>query len=159
MHICCCYNTITYHSSHYNDVIMSAMASQITRLAICLLNCLFSRRSKNTSKLRVTGLVMGIHRWPVNSPHKGPVTWKMFPSDDVIMIVKFMDHFVYAPSQWEATLQRNVASHWLDAYTKWSLEVMQYVYPCSSGLHPWHWDNLMINTSYLDFIVCFLWSF
>ena len=27
----------------------------------------------------------GIHRWPVNSPHKGPVTWKMFPFDDVII--------------------------------------------------------------------------
>ena len=26
----------------------------------------------------------GIHRWPVNSPHKGPVTRKMFPFDDVI---------------------------------------------------------------------------
>ena len=30
--------------------------------------------------------VRGIHRWPVNSPHKGPVTRKMFPFDDVIMI-------------------------------------------------------------------------
>ena len=28
--------------------------------------------------------VLGIHRWPVNSPHKGPVTRKMFPFDDVI---------------------------------------------------------------------------
>ena len=27
----------------------------------------------------------GIHRWPVNSPHKGPVTWKMLPFDDVIV--------------------------------------------------------------------------
>ena len=27
----------------------------------------------------------GIHRWPVNSPHKGPETRKMFPFDDVIM--------------------------------------------------------------------------
>ena len=27
----------------------------------------------------------GIHRWPVNSPHKEPMTWKMFPFDDVIM--------------------------------------------------------------------------
>ena len=26
-----------------------------------------------------------IHRWPVNSPHKGPITRKMFPFDDVIM--------------------------------------------------------------------------
>ena len=29
--------------------------------------------------------VRGIHRWPVNSPHKGPVTQKMFAFDDVIM--------------------------------------------------------------------------
>ena len=28
----------------------------------------------------------GISRWPVNSPHKGPVTRKMFPFDDVIMM-------------------------------------------------------------------------
>ena len=26
-----------------------------------------------------------IHRWPVNSPHKGLVTWKMFPFDYVII--------------------------------------------------------------------------
>ena len=31
------------------------------------------------------------------------------------------DHFVYAPRQWETTLQRNGVSHWLGAYTKWSL--------------------------------------
>ena len=31
--------------------------------------------------------VRGIHRWPVNSPHKRPVTRKMFPFDDVIMII------------------------------------------------------------------------
>ena len=29
--------------------------------------------------------VRGIHRSPVNSSHKGPVTGKMFPFDDVIM--------------------------------------------------------------------------
>ena len=29
--------------------------------------------------------VRGIHRGPVNSPHKWPVTRKMFPFDDVIM--------------------------------------------------------------------------
>ena len=53
----------------------------------CLLNRLLGRRSKKTSKLRVTGLCLrGIHRWPVNSSHKGPVTRKMFPFDDVIML-------------------------------------------------------------------------
>ena len=31
--------------------------------------------------------VRGIQRWSMNSPRKGPVTWKMFPFDDVIMII------------------------------------------------------------------------
>ena len=51
----------------------------------CLLNRLFRRRSKKTSNLRVTGLLRGIHRGPMNSPHKWPATRKMFPFDDVIM--------------------------------------------------------------------------
>ena len=51
----------------------------------CLLNRLFRRRSKKISKLRVTGLCVGNSPGPVNSPHKGPVTRKMFPFDDVIM--------------------------------------------------------------------------
>ena len=52
----------------------------------CLLNCLFRRISKKTSKLRVTGLCAGNSPGPVNSPHKGPVTRKMLPFDDVIML-------------------------------------------------------------------------
>ena len=52
----------------------------------CLVNRLFRRRSKKTSKLRVTGLCVGNSPGPVNSPHKGPFTRKMFPFDDVIMI-------------------------------------------------------------------------
>ena len=51
----------------------------------CLLKRLFRRKSKKTSKLRVTGLCVGNSPGPVNSPHKGPVTRKMFPFDDVIM--------------------------------------------------------------------------
>ena len=51
----------------------------------CLLDGLFRRRSKKTPKLpRHWLFVWGIHRWPVNSPHKGPVTRKMFPFDDAI---------------------------------------------------------------------------
>ena len=49
----------------------------------CLLKHLFRRISKKTSKLRVTGLCEG--NSPVNSAHKGPVTRKMFPVDDVII--------------------------------------------------------------------------
>ena len=52
---------------------------------VCLFNRLFRRRSKKTSKLRVTGLCAGNSPGPVNSPHKGPVTRKMLPFDNVIM--------------------------------------------------------------------------
>ena len=52
-------------TNHYNDVIMSTVASQITSLTIVYFNRLFRRRSKKTSKLRVTGLYSG------NSPVTG----------------------------------------------------------------------------------------
>ena len=63
---------------HYSDVIIGAMASQITSLAI-LYSTVYSgrRRSKKTSTLRVTGLcVRGIHRWPMNYPHKWSIWWR-----------------------------------------------------------------------------------
>ena len=72
---------------HDNDVIMSTMASQINSLAIVYSAVYSRRRSKKTSKLRVTRLRVGNLPWPVNSPHKGPVKRKMFPFDDVIMTV------------------------------------------------------------------------
>ena len=56
----------------------------------CLLNRLFRRRSKKTSKLRVTGLCVGNSPGLVNSPHRGPVMRKMFPFDDVIMSKHFL---------------------------------------------------------------------
>ena len=74
-------------SSHYNDVMIGAMASQITRLTI-VYSAVYSgadqRKHQSSSSL---AFVWGIHRWPVNSPHKWPVTRKMFPFDDVIMSV------------------------------------------------------------------------
>ena len=51
----------------------------------CLLKRLFRRRSRKTSKLRVTGLFAGNSPVTGEFPHKGPVTRKMFPFDDVIM--------------------------------------------------------------------------
>ena len=59
----------------------------------CLLNRLFRRRSKKTSKLRVTGLYAGNSPGPVNSPHKEPVVRKMFPFGDVIMYPIFSNRY------------------------------------------------------------------
>ena len=52
----------------------------------CLLNRLFRRRSKKYQSSASMVFVRGIHRWPVKSPHKWPVTQKMFSFDDVIMV-------------------------------------------------------------------------
>ena len=51
----------------------------------CLLDRLLRRRSKKTSKLRVTGLCAGNSPVTGEFPHKGPVPRKMFPFDEVIM--------------------------------------------------------------------------
>ena len=60
-----------------------------------------------------------------------------------IMCEDFRVHFLYAPSQWETTLYCNVFSHWLAAYTKWSLGlkcvtiviVVEQKYPVTMRLH------------------------
>ena len=58
----------------------------------CLLTVL-RRRSKKTSKLRVTGLCAGNSPVTVKFPHKWPITRKMFPFDDVIMWCLFSTRF------------------------------------------------------------------
>ena len=64
---------------------MSTIASQITSLTI-VYSTVYSGadQSKHQSSTSLA-FVWGIHRSPVNSPHKWPVTRKMFPFDDVIM--------------------------------------------------------------------------
>ena len=77
--------TITYFFHHYDDVTMGGMASHITSLTI-LYSIVYSgadqRKHQSPASL---AFVRGIHRGPVISPHKWPVTGKRFPFDDVIM--------------------------------------------------------------------------
>ena len=70
---------------HYIDVIMSAMASQITGVSTACTTVYSGADQRKHQSSATLAFVRGIHRWPVNSPHKGPVTRKMFPFDDVIM--------------------------------------------------------------------------
>ena len=64
---------------------MTSIASQITSLTV-VYSTVYSdadqRKYQSSASLAFVG---GIHRGPVNSPHKGPVTRKMFPFDDVVM--------------------------------------------------------------------------
>ena len=77
----------TWHQMiiHYGDVIMDPRAFQITSVSIACWTVgsgVDQRKHQSSASL---AFVQGIHRWPVNSPHKRPVTRKMFPFDDVIM--------------------------------------------------------------------------
>ena len=65
---------------HHIDVIMGTMASQITSLTIVLLNRLFGCRSKQKSKLRVTGLCAG------NSPGTGEFPAQMASNAENVSI-------------------------------------------------------------------------
>ena len=75
-----------HDTDHYSDVIMGAVASQITSVSIvCSTVCSGADQRKHQSSTSLA-FVRGIHWWSVNSPHRGPVTRKMFPFDDVIMV-------------------------------------------------------------------------
>ena len=69
---------------HNGDVIVGAIASQITSPVIIysFYSGADQRKYQSSESL---AFVRRIHRRPVNSPHKWPVTRKMFPFDDVIM--------------------------------------------------------------------------
>ena len=71
---------------HYNDVIMSVVGSQITSLTIVYSTVYSGSGERKHQSSTSLPFVWEIHQWLVNSPHKWSVTWKMFPSDDVITV-------------------------------------------------------------------------
>ena len=91
-----CFPTISFtiisvHSAHsenihYNEVIMSAMASLITSLTSVYSTVHPGADQRKHQSPASLAFAQGIHRRPVNSPHKWPVTRKMFPFGDVIMV-------------------------------------------------------------------------
>ena len=93
-----CYNeTQSYYKSikcsHYSDIILGTMASQITRLKIVCWTVYSGADQRKHQCSAPPAFVWGIHWWPVNSPHKGPVTRKMFPFDDVILYSGQRSHY------------------------------------------------------------------
>ena len=77
---------------------MCTMASQITGVStVCSTVCTGADQRKHQSFASLA-FVMGIHRWPVYSPQKGPVARKMFSFDDVIML-----YFTGSRQCWECS--------------------------------------------------------
>ena len=77
---------------HYCDGIMGSKASQITSLVIVYSTIHSGGDQRKHQSSASLAFVRGIHRWPVDSQHKWPVTRKMFPFDDVIMCSEFSFH-------------------------------------------------------------------
>ena len=77
--------TAEISADHYSDVIMGAMASQITSLTIVFSTVYWGTDQRKHQSSVTLAFVGGIPRWLGNSPHKWPATWKMFPFDDIIM--------------------------------------------------------------------------
>ena len=63
---------------------MGAIAFQITSLTIVYSTVYSGADQSKHQSCASLAFVWGIHRRPVNPPHKWPVTRKMFPFDDVI---------------------------------------------------------------------------
>ena len=79
-------------SANYSDVIMSVFASQITGVSIVYWTICSGADQRIHQSSASLAFVRRDQRWPVNSPHKGPITRKRFPLDDVIMLWVKMIH-------------------------------------------------------------------
>ena len=94
----------------YNDVIMTVMASQIPASRLFTQPFIQGADRRKHQSSAPGAFVRGIRRWPVNSPHKWPVTRKMFPFDDIIMrIICVLRFFLLSagccvPFNWEIIL-------------------------------------------------------
>ena len=127
---------------HYNDVIMSMMASQITSVSI-VYSTVFSgpgqRKHQSSASL---AFVRGIHRSPVNSPHKGPVTRKCFHLMTSSYARCADDLFVKADNPYD-TRDKYKLIQPLKRTTTYGLRSFQYF-----GAHVWNMLSINIKAAH-----------
>ena len=131
--------------SDYGDVIMTTIASQITSLTIVYPTFYSGADQSKHQSSASLAFVWGIHRGPVNSPHKRPVTRKIFPVDDVIMHGEkasnaervSMSHYrnavVGSPADWTG-ISNNII--WGKPWQPWQGNAFRIIWPlCVKGIH------------------------
>ena len=107
--------TASNAENHYDDVIMTMLASQITSLpVVCSIVYSDVNQRKHQSSASLA-FVREIHRGPVNFPDKWPVTRKMFPFDDVIMCFHLTTSSLlwYKERYHRVNLRGIVTWHWI----------------------------------------------
>ena len=114
---------------HYNDVIMGAIASQITRLTSGYSTVYSDADQRKHQSFASLAFVWGIHR----GPHKWPITRKRFPFDDVIMLPCQKVYIMVQILDDTATVSRQLSSlsplhvtHWLNTDVIWSSASSNY---------------------------------
>ena len=116
---------------HYSDVILGVMVSQITYLTIIYSTVYSDADQRKHQSSASLAFVWGIHRWPVNSPHKWPVTWKCFH----LMTSCVMDVIVYCVYVMTylrfACLEMQGISYWI---TGWIFTVRHVKFPINFHL-------------------------
>ena len=101
----CIHRTSRNDTKHYRNILMGAMAFQITSLTIVYSTVYLGADHRNRQSSASLACVRWIHRWPVNSPHIWPITpiWpitrQMFPFDDVIMLQNDFGTIIHWASQ------------------------------------------------------------
>ena len=114
--------------NHYSNDIMGAIGSQIISLTIVYSAVYSGSNQRKHQSSALLAFARGIHPWPVNSPHKWPVTRKMLPFDDVIMSCYCLSRrdkksrFCRWRSRWVFPLSHT-------SRTSWGLDVWQRASP------------------------------
>ena len=120
----------------------------------CLPNCLLGRTSKKTSKFRVTGLCVGKSPGPVNSPHKGPVTRKMSPFDDVIMMPSTCSKCFAGVKAFQITANSTVCSTTCYVNNNKNTEALRYC-PFARVIYRWRkYLNQWESSTLLNLNIC-----
>ena len=148
---------------------MGAIASQITSLTI-VYSIVYSDADQRNIKAPRDWPVCGNSPGPVNSPHKWPVTRKMFPFDDVIMswhVLDFLSSYLvndvpvhlvllprHEPTRMACIININAHRSMLTCYSPncfWENIKIKFVfsisYPILSGRDSWNSSNARIRLS------------
>ena len=129
---------------HYSDTIMNMMTSQITGVSSVSLTFCSGIDQRKHPCFPSLAFVREIHWWPVNSHHKGPVTQKMFPFDDIIMNLNVFS-IQYHGYWWSgAAKSQGISSSYVS-----DLFADIIWLTCGTG---WLWINMVLTTRSSEFL-------
>ena len=100
--------------------------------------------------------VRGIHRWSVNSPHKWPVTRKMFPFDYVIVVGHFVQTSII---YWKIALPENLRLSICELFRHWWHRKLSLwkptAHPVTKNLSNWQSFNFILSA----YFIMYQWAY